>query len=578
MAVGLDREISAVAEYLGARAVSVGRFSLDSVRGVGAPVTFATLVQPVGFEPVDVRFRPDSMDRLVEILGGKTLYGDDHFATIRELLQNASDAIHLQRSVSSLTGDEVDRGKIIVTLESDGDVGTLSVADSGIGMSEKVITNYLLGVAADYWNSPDFFADFPGAKASGFLQVGRFGIGFLSVFMLGKDVRVVSERVAGERLVLNLRGLGRRGALVREPARGSPGTTVRVILEGSQTADHRQLARIIRAKAPMLDIPVEVRELGQAEQISPKWWESLSQDQFVEFLKSQSIVARQPNSAQRGPTGAAFVRHFAPFAPDERDVRWRGAHPEIITENYRVLAWPGARGMLLCSKGFAIDWVHSPGLLGLAEIGDVQLNAARSSPLGWDWRTFQDSLLAELTPRIVAALDAMKDELSIPRRYAFLSSVGSLYGANTLKASSLPWVTVVEPPGTATLVSAQEFLSKARQVDELGLVIGADVSPWSATTLVHQRYPETGRRALVVPIDTSSFNVPFNARDGTDVITGTLDALFSSQDRSDVVRRMPLLAATLGLVAEAWAVPVQRLEGVSWSKRLRTLCTRLVRV
>ena len=99
MATGLDREITAVADYLNSRAISVDRFSLEGVKGVRSPQAFATLVRPHDFEPVDIRFRPDSMSRLVGLLGGRTLYGDDFFAPIRELLQNARDAIHLRQAI-----------------------------------------------------------------------------------------------------------------------------------------------------------------------------------------------------------------------------------------------------------------------------------------------------------------------------------------------------------------------------------------------------------------------------------------------------------------------------------------------
>src|SRR5882724_5760443 len=47
MATGLDREITAVNEYLAGRAVSAGRFSLEGVKGVKTPQSFAVIV-PTG--------------------------------------------------------------------------------------------------------------------------------------------------------------------------------------------------------------------------------------------------------------------------------------------------------------------------------------------------------------------------------------------------------------------------------------------------------------------------------------------------------------------------------------------------
>ncbi len=68
MACGADKEIHDVREYLTARSASDGRFSLEGVKAVSSPQAFAALVQPAGFEPVDIRFHSGSIDRLVNLL------------------------------------------------------------------------------------------------------------------------------------------------------------------------------------------------------------------------------------------------------------------------------------------------------------------------------------------------------------------------------------------------------------------------------------------------------------------------------------------------------------------------------
>lgn len=70
MADGLDREIHVVEEYLSNRADSVGRFSLQGVKGIRSPQSFSNFILTQGFEPVDIRFRPNSIERLVQIFRG----------------------------------------------------------------------------------------------------------------------------------------------------------------------------------------------------------------------------------------------------------------------------------------------------------------------------------------------------------------------------------------------------------------------------------------------------------------------------------------------------------------------------
>jgi len=62
--------------------------------GVEVPEAFTKFVSLGGnTAPIDIRVQPHSMERVVELLGGKQLYGSDQLAPIRELIQNARDAI-----------------------------------------------------------------------------------------------------------------------------------------------------------------------------------------------------------------------------------------------------------------------------------------------------------------------------------------------------------------------------------------------------------------------------------------------------------------------------------------------------
>ncbi len=150
LARGLDVEIADVGEYLAGRAGSNGRFSLTGVKSATTPQAFARLVRPADFDPVDVRFRSDSMDRLVDLLGGRSLYGEDRFVPIRELIQNARDAVHL----FAATLPDAERGyyspRVDVGVEQTSETGVLAVTDNGIGMSRLTTTQNSPGGCPDY--------------------------------------------------------------------------------------------------------------------------------------------------------------------------------------------------------------------------------------------------------------------------------------------------------------------------------------------------------------------------------------------------------------------------------------------
>ena len=70
----------------------------------------------------------------------------------------------------------------------------LQVDDNGVGMSQTTLTTDLLDFGRSFWASERAAREFPGVHASGYVPIGRFGIGFFSIFMAAKKVKVYSRR------------------------------------------------------------------------------------------------------------------------------------------------------------------------------------------------------------------------------------------------------------------------------------------------------------------------------------------------------------------------------------------------
>ncbi len=581
MCSGLDKEIAAVGDYLRGRTASIGRFSLEGVKSIRSPQAFAALVAPSGFAPVDVRFRSDSVERLVDLLGGRTLYRNDQFAPIRELLQNARDAIFLRTARESLDGATPTVGEITVSLDASDERATLSVSDNGVGMSEKVISSYLLGIASNYWKSADLFSDFPRLAESTFSPVGRFGIGFLSVFMLGEDVEVRSQRVSGPGLTLVLHGVGRRGALSKGAPGLRTGTSVSVILAKDRVGDFESLARIVRARAPMLPIPIKVSELGEDSVIEPNWWQTVSQADLATFVASRATVAT--TSARRiRESKDATVRSSARIARTRDDEglpadRWPGSQPELVTPDMRVVAVPERSGLVLCSKGFAIKTLPTSGLFGVINIGDVDLDASRSTPLEWDSEAFRGRILQDLKPFIVRAVDRIGESDFISSRYAFLSEVAGHYGCDVLKETSLEWITIVTRPGASRLVSAAEFKAVVESSSELVLAYGERAGPWTIPGISRSRYPDSSREALLVPISSAGQPDVGSYRDDDETFECGLREHFGANSRIVDYEEATLLRTIVELAAEARGESTELWESAPWLRRKRTISYRSVR-
>lgn len=131
-----------------------------------------------------------NVPKLVATLGGEELYGRNMLVPLRELIQNASDAIRARR----LLEDEPNfNGKIKVSLGNDGDDIYIDVEDNGVGMTTSVMTKSLLDFGESFWGTSLMHKEFPTLEAKGYHSTGKYGIGFFSVFMWGSKISVYSK-------------------------------------------------------------------------------------------------------------------------------------------------------------------------------------------------------------------------------------------------------------------------------------------------------------------------------------------------------------------------------------------------
>ncbi|MFG1342925.1 HD domain-containing protein [Xanthobacter autotrophicus] len=295
----VDRELRDVDLLLQSRGKEV--LKARRVKGAGSPEILARLVQTRGWRPVDARLQVSDVPRIVENLGGSKLYGNDPTVALRELIQNAADAVQARRKYQKRAANW---GLITVGLLSEGDKIWLVVEDNGIGMSEQVLTGPLLDFGTSFWRSPQAMEEFPGLMAAGMHAIGRFGIGFFSVFMLGPVVRVYSRRCdKGQDTgrLLEFRG-GTSSRPILSPALAAPapidgGTRIEVLLNdhpheaggllhiNSYSKRTMSLAALVGAVAPNIDVATEILVKEGTEQVArPGDWLKISDLDLVRRL------------------------------------------------------------------------------------------------------------------------------------------------------------------------------------------------------------------------------------------------------------------------------------------------------
>jgi len=166
------------------------------VKNIDSPRSMAKLIDVDGWTPVDSQMKVSNVSGLIRSLGGEALYGNNDYAPLRELVQNASDAIRARRK---LDHNDDSWGDIHITVKDENEGTTVEVEDNGIGMSENVLIGPFLDFGSSFWHSSLMRTELPGLESLDFESTGHFGIGFFSVFMWGDEVSVTTCRYNEDR-------------------------------------------------------------------------------------------------------------------------------------------------------------------------------------------------------------------------------------------------------------------------------------------------------------------------------------------------------------------------------------------
>jgi hypothetical protein len=288
----VDREFHQIDALLADRG-GLPRLRVRGVAGVESPHRLQKYLEVSGWNPVDARLHVSNVADLARKLGGEQLYGNDPTVPLRELIQNGSDAVRARRLLEDRPSNW---GLLTVRLGRDEQGTWIEVEDTGIGMSDDVLTGPLLDFGTTYWGSSLMREEHEGLWAKGFEPVGRFGIGFFSIFIWSYRARVTTRRYDDSprdtRILefwadLNARPLIRPAKPEEQLQEG--GTRVRV-WHGLEDLREENIKAICLRLAPALDVDLYVIRSGAVSRlIAASDWLTLEGHAFMERIKGEKL-------------------------------------------------------------------------------------------------------------------------------------------------------------------------------------------------------------------------------------------------------------------------------------------------
>ncbi|EOV8426213.1 HSP90 family protein [Listeria monocytogenes] len=219
---------------------------------------------------------------MIDILSNH-LY-DEKDVYIRELLQNATDAIRARKKIDSTL-----EGKIHASLTGDNNEKTLIVEDNGIGLTEDEVHAFLATIA----NSSKGEKNFDGESSNDF--IGRFGIGLLSCFIVSDEIVMIStsQKDGG---TTEWRGKADGTYSVRkiETDTREPGTQVYLRLRAGledhpECEDVEYLINTLKKYGSSLESNIIVEMNGLEEEIN-SWTKQFSDKETLFKLSKEQII------------------------------------------------------------------------------------------------------------------------------------------------------------------------------------------------------------------------------------------------------------------------------------------------
>lgn len=331
---------------------------------------------------------------------------------LRELVSNASDALE-KLSLIQLKEKDIYQADVepSIQVESDEKAKTITITDTGIGMTrEELIEN--LGTIA-HSGTKSFVESLKESEKKDAGTIGQFGVGFYSAFMVADSVTVYThswrnDKAGAENLCWTSDGMG--GYEITEVEEQNRGTKIVLQLkdDAEEFLKEFRLKSILEQYSSFVPFPVKLGE-EQVNKIEALWLKdkkSITDEEYKEFYQFTAKAWDEPRYRLHFSADAPIAINTLLFVPAE--------NPELPGMGQ---VEPGVslycKKILIDSKpeGLLPDWMRF--VKGVLDSADIPLNISRES--------MQDSALVRKLGEVVTKrfIKFLKNEsVDQPEAYA----------------------------------------------------------------------------------------------------------------------------------------------------------------
>jgi len=236
------------------------------------------------------------ISQLLDILTHSLYTHRDVF--IRELVSNAADALDKVRFLD-VKGEpfcDPETG-LEIRIQTDKDKRAFRISDTGIGMTREELVQNIGTIAKS--GTTEFVKKMSEQPSAGINLIGRFGVGFYSVFMAGERVEIVSKSANAEEAACRWTSDGRGSFEISEPGgkvRRGTEITVHLREDTKEFTDPETVRGAVEKYSNFVPFPIFVND-EKVNKISAIWRDpktTVKTEQYQEFFK---FIAHQEEDA-----------------------------------------------------------------------------------------------------------------------------------------------------------------------------------------------------------------------------------------------------------------------------------------
>lgn len=311
----------------------------------------------------------------------KFLYSD-HEIFLRELVSNAVDASQKLRALASFGEFKGELGTLDVRVTVDKEAGTLTVSDSGIGMTAEDVDKYINQIA--FSGAEEFLNKYKDTAAN---IIGHFGLGFYSAFMVSKKVVIESLSYKDGAEAVRWECDGSPEYSMGAGSRTTRGTDIILYIddESKEFLDQQRVDTLLRKYCRFLPVPVIC---GKEREWKDGAWADTDKDLVINSTEPQWM--KKPSEL----TDADYLAFYQELYPgQEEPLFWIHLNVDYPFHLTGILYFPKIKNnfdinrnriQLYCNQVFVTDSVEGVVpefmqlLQGVIDSPDIPLNVSRS--------------------------------------------------------------------------------------------------------------------------------------------------------------------------------------------------------